>query len=146
MFSQPFAGDRQAGADCPGTHSNHLGDLPGIKLLDNAQVDHLALPLGKLVDRYAGVAVLKGSGTLVSSASGAAWICTAGNPGMAAPGMGDVLTGIIAALIAQGLTPEEGAAIGVEVHARAGDRAAEQGERGLLASDLLAQLRGVVNL
>ena len=64
---------------------------------------------------------------------------------MAAPGMGDVLTGIIAALLAQGLAAEEAAAIGVEVHAQAGDRAATAGERGLMASDLMAELRGVVN-
>jgi hydroxyethylthiazole kinase-like uncharacterized protein yjeF len=138
----------EAPAKCPNRvitpHPGEAGTLLGLQAAE-VQTDRLAA-LGKLVDRYGGVAVLKGSGTLVSSTSGAAWICTAGNPGMAAPGMGDVLTGIIAALIAQGLTPEEGAAIGVEVHARAGDRAVEQGERGLLASDLLAQLRGVINL
>ena len=109
------------------------------------QADRLAASK-HLAERYGCVAVLKGSGTLISSTSGAPWICTAGNPGMAAPGMGDVLTGIIAALLAQGFAPEEGAAIGVEVHARAGDRAAEDGERGLLASDLLEELRGVINL
>jgi NAD(P)H-hydrate epimerase len=59
--------------------------------------------------------------------------------------MGDVLTGIIAALLAQGLGVEDAAAVGVEVHARAGDHAAETGERGLLASDLLSELRGVIN-
>jgi len=101
--------------------------------------------LAKLRERYGGVVVLKGSGTLVSAGSDTPWLCTAGNPGMAAPGMGDVLTGIIAALLAQGLTPEDAAAIGVEVHARAGDLAAKTGERGLLASDLLAELRGVIN-
>jgi hydroxyethylthiazole kinase-like uncharacterized protein yjeF len=101
--------------------------------------------LADLRERYGGVAVLKGSGTLVSSASGAAWLCTAGNPGMAAPGMGDVLTGVIAALLAQGLSPEDAAAVGVAAHAQAGDLAAEQGERGLLASDLLAELRRVIN-
>jgi NAD(P)H-hydrate epimerase len=52
---------------------------------------------------------------------------------------------VIAALIGQGLTPEQAAAVGVEAHARAGDRAAEAGERGLIASDLLAQLRAVIN-
>ena len=109
------------------------------------QADRLAASK-HLAERYGCVAVLKGSGTLISSTSGAPWICTAGNPGMAAPGMGDVLTGIIAALLAQGFAPEEGAAIGVEVHARAGDRAAEDGERGLMASDLLEKLRGVINL
>ena len=57
--------------------------------------------------------------------------------------MGDVLTGIIAGLLAQGVA--EAAAIGVEAHARAGDRAAASGERGLLATDVLEQLRKVVN-
>jgi NAD(P)H-hydrate epimerase len=64
---------------------------------------------------------------------------------MATAGMGDVLTGIIAALLAQGLDMEVAAAAGVEVHAQAGDRAARSGERGLLASDLMAELRGIVN-
>jgi NAD(P)H-hydrate epimerase len=59
--------------------------------------------------------------------------------------MGDVLTGIIAALMGQGLDPEMAAAVGVEVHARAGDRAAAGGERGLIASDVLAELRAVLN-
>ena len=59
--------------------------------------------------------------------------------------MGDVLTGIIAALIAQGMSIEDAAAIGVVVHANAGDLAAKAGERGMTASDLIAELRGVVN-
>jgi len=65
--------------------------------------------------------------------------------GMAAAGMGDVLTGIIAALLAQGLDAEDAAAVGVEVHARSGDRAARAGERGLVASDLCDEIRGIVN-
>ena len=59
--------------------------------------------------------------------------------------MGDVLTGIVAALLAQGLSLQEAAVAGVEVHARAGDRAAVLGERGMIASDLIEQLRGVIN-
>jgi NAD(P)H-hydrate epimerase len=101
--------------------------------------------LGTLQERYGGVAVLKGANTLVSSRGGVPWLCAAGNPGMATAGMGDVLTGIIAALVAQGLPPEMAAAIGVELHARAGDRAAVHGERGLLATELLAELRGIIN-
>ena len=62
--------------------------------------------LRAMTDRYQGVVVLKGAGTLVSSAAGAPWVCSAGNPGMAAPGMGDALTGILAALCAQGLSLE----------------------------------------
>ena len=95
--------------------------------------------------RYGGIVVLKGAGTLVSSATNVPWLSTSGNPGMAAPGMGDVLTGVIAALMAQGLPAEDAAAIGVEVHATAGDRAAESGQRGLIASDLMDELRGVLN-
>jgi NAD(P)H-hydrate repair Nnr-like enzyme with NAD(P)H-hydrate dehydratase domain len=98
-----------------------------------------------LQSQYGGVVVLKGAGSLVSSVDGIPWLSTSGNPGMAAAGMGDVLTGIIAALMAQGIDAEEAAATGVEVHARAGDRAAEGGQRGLMASDLLQELRGVVN-
>ncbi len=101
--------------------------------------------LRKLAEQFGGTVVLKGSGSLVSAADGPAWLCTAGNPGMAAPGMGDVLTGIIAALRAQGLSREMAAAAGVDIHARAGDSAAEAGQRGLLASDLLQELRVWVN-
>ncbi len=59
--------------------------------------------------------------------------------------MGDVLTGVIAGLMAQGLNAEDAAIIGVEVHARAGDRAAMDGERGMLASDVIHALRQVAN-
>jgi len=108
------------------------------------QADRLAALHG-LQERVGGAVVLKGAGSLVSSSDGVPWICTAGNPGMAAPGMGDVLTGIIAALLAQGLDPEQAACVGVQAHALAGDRAARQGERGMLASDLIAELRAVLN-
>lgn len=97
-----------------------------------------------LKERYGGTVVLKGAGTLILGDEGLVF-CTAGNPGMASGGMGDVLTGIIAALIAQRFSPENAARIGVLAHAIAGDIAAQQGERGLLASDLMAQLRVVVN-
>lgn len=98
-----------------------------------------------LKDKYGGVAVLKGANTLVTSKKVVPWLCTAGNPGMASPGMGDALTGIIAALLAQGLGKEASAVVGVEAHARAGDRAARAGERGTIATDLVAELRHVMN-
>ena len=98
-----------------------------------------------LAEKYGGVAVLKGARTLITPDGDDYWLCTAGNPGMAAPGMGDVLTGIIAGLLAQQLSLLDAAVAGVEVHARAGDWAALQGERGLLATDLMAELRGVIN-
>ena len=100
--------------------------------------------LARLQAEYGGIVVLKGAGTLVSALP-VPRICTRGNPGMGSAGMGDVLTGIIAALAAQGLDVPVAAAVGVELHARAGDRAAAAGERGTIASDLLAELRAVVN-
>jgi hydroxyethylthiazole kinase-like uncharacterized protein yjeF len=124
-------------------HPGEAGTLLGIGTAD-VQRDRPAT-MAALAEKYGGVAVLKGAGTLVSSAKREPALCTAGNPGMASPGMGDVLTGVVAALIAQGLDLETAAAVGVEAHARAGDRAAEGGERGLIASDVLAELRAVLN-
>lgn len=99
----------------------------------------------KLREKYGGTIVLKGAGTLVSSSDGATWMSTSGNPGMASPGMGDVLTGVIAALLTQGMPFESAAAFGVEIHARAGDKAAQSGQRGLIASDVLQELKSLVN-
>jgi NAD(P)H-hydrate epimerase len=123
-------------------HPGEAGRLLGVGAAQ-IQSDRPAA-LASLAQKYGGTVVLKGSGSLVSSAS-VPLLCSSGNPGMGSAGMGDVLSGVIAALIGQGLTPEQAAAVGVEAHARAGDRAAEAGERGLIASDLLAQLRAVIN-
>ncbi len=95
--------------------------------------------------KYGGVVVLKGSGSLVIDQDGAVSLCDAGNPGMASGGMGDLLTGVIAALIAQGLSLADAARFGVSLHASAADHAAMCGERGMLASDLLPHLRKLVN-
>lgn len=108
------------------------------------QADRYAA-VAALRQRYGGVVVLKGAGSLVADASGVA-VCTAGNPGMGSGGMGDVLTGVVAGLAAQGLSLAEAARVGVRVHALAADAAAaEGGERGLLATDLLPGLRRLVN-
>jgi NAD(P)H-hydrate epimerase len=64
---------------------------------------------------------------------------------MASGGTGDVLTGVVAALLAQGLDPEDAASCGVCLHAAAGDVAAADGERGMLAGDLIAAIRPVLN-
>jgi NAD(P)H-hydrate epimerase len=100
--------------------------------------------------RYGGVVVLKGAGTLIQGPDQRPpSVCTDGNPGMATAGVGDLLTGVIAALLAQGpnlgLTTLEAAETGVCLHAAAGDRAAQAGERGLIAGDLLAVLRPLAN-
>ena len=96
--------------------------------------------------RYGGVCLLKGSGTLICDQEYDIGLCHGGNPGMASGGMGDVLTGVIASLIAQGLSTVEAASLGACMHARAADMAAEEGgERGLLAGDLMPPLRRLAN-
>ncbi len=97
----------------------------------------------ELQQRYGGVVLLKGAGTLVQGRELA--LCPYGNPGMGVGGMGDALTGIIAALLGQGLDGEAAAQAGALAHAMAGDRAAGGGERGLMPSDLIEALRAVVN-
>ena len=86
------------------------------------------------------VVVLKGAGTVVTDGA-RYYINTTGNPGMATGGTGDVLTGVIAALLAQNLTPFEAAQIGVFIHGLAGDIARDQnGEIGMIAGDMIDAL------
>jgi NAD(P)H-hydrate epimerase len=102
--------------------------------------------VASIVASYGGVAVLKGAGSVIEALGSEPAVCSAGNPGMASGGMGDILSGVIAALIAQGMGLEQAARVGVTLHAEAADRAAaEEGERGLLASDLLPRLHALCN-
>ena len=112
---------------------------------DDVQIDRLAALAG-MVERYGGVVVLKGAGTLVGSSGRIPGVCERGNPGMASAGMGDVLTGAIAGILAQCRDPWLAARVGVLTHAMAGDAVARNGERGLLASDVTRELRTCVNL
>ncbi|MCO6435815.1 MAG: NAD(P)H-hydrate dehydratase [Phycisphaerae bacterium] len=93
-----------------------------------------------LVEAYGGVMVLKGAGTIVTNGL-RMYVNATGNPGMATGGAGDVLTGIIAGLIAQGMDPLEGAILGVYLHGLAGDFAAEEmGRRSMIATDIIDYL------
>lgn len=90
-----------------------------------------------LAEKSKATCVLKGSATLVTTKSGDSYTNTTGNPGMAAGGSGDVLTGIIAALAGQGLAPEDCAKAGVFIHGMAGDLCAEAyGETGMTSMDI----------
>ena len=101
----------------------------------------------KLQKKYHATVVLKGAGTLITSEKTSPIVCTQGNPGMATAGMGDVLSGIIGGLLAQGLPNFESAQIGVYLHARAADMAAAKcGERGLMATDLFYFLQKLSNI
>jgi len=99
-----------------------------------------------LARRLQAVVVLKGCGTVIADPAGRYAICPLGNPGMATAGSGDVLSGVIGAMLAQGLDCWDAACAGVAAHAMAGDRAAARiGERGLLASDVTRMLPAVLN-
>ncbi|HTS16204.1 MAG TPA: NAD(P)H-hydrate dehydratase [Verrucomicrobiae bacterium] len=90
---------------------------------------------------YGTTTVLKGAGTLIAERTGPMWVNLTGNPGMAKGGMGDALTGVIGAFLAQGLSPADAARAGVFVHGLAGDLAvAEIGERAMVTSDLIGKL------
>ncbi len=102
-------------------------------------------PRARSRKKYDAIVVLKGAGSLVAAPDGRTAVCPWGNAGMASGGMGDVLTGVIAAMRAQGLPAWDAACAGVALHARAGDVAAGDAPRGLLASDLFAPLRTLGN-
>ncbi|MDH5387689.1 MAG: NAD(P)H-hydrate dehydratase [Gammaproteobacteria bacterium] len=107
------------------------------------QLDRLAA-IKQLYDLMKGVVVLKGSGTLIYDGDKLR-VCSLGNPAMAVAGMGDVLTGVIAGFVAQGLNLNEAATLGVCVHARAGDLAAAGDTYGMVASELIDMIRRVIN-
>ncbi len=119
----------------PGEAARLLG-----KTVEDVQSSRTAAAI-ELQKKFGGVVVLKGAGTVVVNNKKVLGICDEGNPGMATGGMGDVLTGVIAGLLAQGVSLSQAARLGVCLHAKAGDLAAEEGQRGLLASDLFPFLR-----
>lgn len=126
----------------------HPGEAARLLGVETAavQADRLGA-VRELHSKYGAVSVLKGAGTLVAGggAMPQIYICDRGNPGMATAGMGDVLTGVVAGLCAQVEDSALAARVAVLVHALAGDSAAMRGSRGLIASDVIAELRGWVN-
>jgi len=126
-------------------HPGEAGRLLGMTT-DEIQVDRLSA-LNLLAQRFGGVSVLKGRCTLVGGLDNPPYLIDRGNPGMATAGMGDVLTGLTAGIIAQ--YPDSiqvSAAAAAFAHAVAGDRAAVCGERGLIATDLFVELRPILNI
>ena len=99
----------------------------------------------QLQSKYSAVVVLKGAGTIIADNENQLTVCDEGNPGMASAGMGDILSGIIGALLALGVETGSAARISVALHARAGDLAAMNGQKGLMATDLIDPLRMLVN-
>lgn len=125
----------------------HPGEAARLLKTDTKTIcDDRFAAIANIQKKYGGICVLKGAGSLIYDGENPVKICTAGNPGMASGGMGDILTGIIAGLVAQNLPLEIAAECGVCLHAEAADIAADAcGERGLLATDLLPYLQKLVN-
>lgn len=124
-------------------HPGEMSRLTG-RTTEQIQNDRLGITAAKAA-QWGSVTVLKGAGTVVAGPDGTLFINNTGNPGMAAGGSGDVLTGIIAGLLAQGMPALQAAAAGVYLHGLAGDAAAlDKGMAGLLAGDILEQLPAVL--
>ena len=125
----------------------HPGEAARLLGVDVAQVESDRFAAAEQIcSRSGAVVVLKGAGTLVEDGDELVSVCHGGNPGMASAGMGDVLCGVVAALMAQGFSSSLAARIGVCAHAEAADSAARAGgERGMLAGDVIAMLRRVLN-
>jgi hydroxyethylthiazole kinase-like uncharacterized protein yjeF len=125
-------------------HPAEAGRLLNCSSLE-IQSDRVGAAL-RMAERYQAVVALKGCGTVIAEPQGRYAICPFGNPGMASAGTGDVLAGVIGAMVAQGLNLWHATLAGVLAHALAGDLAAAQtGERGMLASDIMAHLPAVLN-
>ncbi|MGC8718872.1 MAG: NAD(P)H-hydrate dehydratase [Thermodesulforhabdaceae bacterium] len=126
----------------------HPGEMA--RILDTSTLDVQTDRIGvseKFAKDFGVVVVLKGARTVVADPSGRIGLNTTGNPAMASGGMGDILTGLIASLIGQGLDPFEAACVGVFVHGLAADRVVEKrgwGTRGLAATDLLEEIPAVL--
>jgi hydroxyethylthiazole kinase-like uncharacterized protein yjeF len=120
----------------------HPGEMSRLTGLSTAAIQADRLGAARRAAAAWGViVVLKGAGTVIACPDGRAWINATGNPGLATAGSGDVLSGVIGALLAQGCPPRDAALVGVSVHGLAGDLAARDiGRRGLLARDVADRL------
>lgn len=121
-------------------HPGEMARLAGASVAE-VQRDRIGLAR-KFAAQHGVTLVLKGTRTVVAAPSGRVWVNMTGNAGMATGGAGDVLTGIIAGLLAQGLDAEQAAALGVYMHGQAGDRAAagRANPASLLAGDIIEAL------
>jgi len=125
----------------------HPGEAARLLNGSNAAVQHdRFFSVKAIAEKFNAVTVLKGSGSLVfAPETQDCFLCRDGNPGMASGGMGDILTGVIAGLLAQNLPLIQATCCAVQIHARAADEAAQAGQRGTLATDLLPYIRQLVN-
>lgn len=119
----------------------HPGEAARLLGLSTAEVQADRLKVARaLSQKFNAVAILKGAGSLIASPDGRLARCDQGHPAMAAAGLGDVLAGLVGALLAQGMLAYEASCLAVWLHATAGDRQGSFG-RGLAASDLIPAIR-----
>ena len=123
----------------------HPGEAAGLLASSVDKVQQDRCKAAQLIQhQYGGCVVLKGVGSVIATSEHELFLCTDGNPGMAKAGMGDVLSGVIGGLLAQGVTLSNAAKLGVWLHAHAADKAVKTfGERGLMASDLMTYLGSI---
>ncbi len=133
---------RDTTCDVRAVFTPHPGEMARLAGLDTASVQQdRAGVASKCAALWHATVVLKGAGTIVAAPDGQVRQCPVGNAGMATGGSGDVLSGIIGALLAQGCAAFEAACIGVYAHGLAGDLAAQiKTERGLIARDIIDAL------
>lgn len=120
----------------------HPGEMSRLNGLSISEIQSARIKTAEdFADRFDVTVALKGEGTVVAARGGKTAVNPSGNCGMATGGTGDVLSGVVAALAAQGCTPYDSAVLGVYLHGLAGDiAAAEKGVHGLIASDLCGAL------
>jgi NAD(P)H-hydrate epimerase len=120
-------------------HPGEMGSLLGISS-DDVQRDRITIA-SAFARKHNVTVVLKGAATVVATPHGWVFVNSTGNPGMASGGTGDVLTGMIGSFIAQGYFASQAACLGVYLHGRAGDLAAEEkGEASMIAGDLIEKI------
>ena len=125
-------------------HAGEAARLLGVSVAE-VEVDRFSA-VQQLQQKYNAVVLLKGPGTLIAGADQIIKVCPYGNPGMATAGMGDLLSGIIGSLVAQGLSLQDATELGCCLHSAAADRLVEDsGYRGIAATDLLPYLQKLLN-
>ncbi|HUU02907.1 MAG TPA: NAD(P)H-hydrate dehydratase [Myxococcota bacterium] len=138
--------DLIAKCEYPRILTPHPGEMARLLEVTTAEVQNDRLAAARrLANAHGCLVVLKGAGTIVADPGGVAYVVPTGNPGMASGGTGDVLTGIIAGFVAQGLSALDAACLGAYLHGQAGDRVAlQRGQHALIAGDIIEMLGEVV--
>ena len=144
----PDLAEQVANRQDPTLLTPHSGEAASLLSTDIAEIEADRIAAAKhIAARYQATVVLKGCGSIIATPDGQWWINTTGNPGMATAGMGDVLTGIITGLLAQGMAPAQALCAAVWLHGAAADVCVESGDGpyGLTASEVILAARSLLN-